>query len=228
MTRYRLLRRVACGCALSLVLVSLAWSAQYYRYQDNDGKVVLSLTIPPEFVPKGYDVLNEKGRLVKRVAPALTPEQIAARDAELERQRQLQLAQERQAEADAQLRQLYSHPDDAVRVMSRQASEIIDVIQLERGKIEFAQKEIRTLEERAANLQRKGMAVPDKIDAGIQRLNKEIENSLADIAERESDYTRVLGEFEQTIKRLEIITKKSATTYASTLQSLQEKKQKVK
>lgn len=211
-----------------LVWVSSAWAVQYYRYKDEQGKVVMALTIPPQYVAQGYEILNDKGRLVKRVAPALTQEQIAARDAEIERQRLLELERAKQAEADAQLLQLYSHPDDAVRVMNRQASEVLDVIQLERGKIEFAQKEIISLEEQAAQSQRKGLPVPEKVTVNIARLNKEIENSLVDIGERFDDFEKVIEAFDKDIKRLELVTKKRAETYDSVLQALSERKQTVK
>lgn len=219
--------RIFLATVFMLLMVD-ANAAQYYRYKDNTGSTVMSLTIPPEYVAKGYEILNDKGRVVQRVAPALTAEQIAARDAALERQRQEEEARLIRAEKDAELRQLYSSPDDAVRVMERQAGELLVVMQIESGKIEFSQKEIVSLEEKAAELERKGRSVPEKITQQIARLNSEIKNSGLEIEEREEDLERVLLEFDEVIRRLETITKKSAQTYEAVLSKIQEKKQSLK
>ncbi len=205
--------------ALLMVLtISTANAGQLYRYTDDQGNTVLNRTIPPQFVGKGYDILNEKGRLIERIPPALTPEQIAARDAERERQRQLELQRQEQQRIDEELRQLYSHPDDAVRVVKRRIQDINGIIELKRNQIESAEQEIIKQEGIAANIQRNGRAIPDNILNTIQSLKKDIINAGADIKELENERTKVLDEFDSKIKRLEIITNKPATDYRDWLQ----------
>jgi len=46
--------------AASLIATS-AWAANLYRYVNNEGITVLDRTIPPQFVPKCYSILNERG-----------------------------------------------------------------------------------------------------------------------------------------------------------------------
>lgn len=220
-------RKLIAG-SLLLFLIGSVEAAQYYRYKDENGSVVMALTIPPEFVSKGYEVLNDKGRVIDRVAPALTPEQIAARDAAKEQERLRALEAQAQAERDAQLKQLYSHPDDVVRAMERQAGDVLAAIQVKLGSIAFAQKNIMKLEEKAADLQRKGRNVPENITAEIAGLNKEIENSRLDIQERSKAFERILEEFDEKIRRLEQITKKQSSTYESVRAQLIKSQQEVK
>lgn len=207
---------------LLLLTMSIADASQLYRYTDERGNVVLNRTIPPEFVGKGYDILNEKGRLIERVPPALTPEQIAARDAEQERQRQLEAQRQEQQRIDDELRQLYSHPDDAVRVLKRRIQDIDGVVQLKRNQIESAEQEIIKQEGVAANIQRNGRAIPDNILSTIKNLKKDIVNAQADIAELKTEREKVLEEFDEKIKRLEVIMQKQATDYHSWLQQTEQ------
>lgn len=199
---------------------SQLYAGQLYRYKDESGNLVLNRTIPPALVGKGYDILNEKGRLIKSVPPALTPEQIAARDAEKARQERLAAEAAERKKADNELRQLYSHPNDAVRALKRKVQDIRAVIQVKRSKIESAQKEIVSRESKAANMQRNGINIPDDLIRKIKSLKTSIINSKADISELESEEKNVLAQFDQKIKRLEVITKHKADEYLVFLEKL--------
>ena len=207
--------------ALLLLCTIYAEAAQLYRYKDAAGNVVLGRTIPPQLVGQGYEVLNEKGRVVTRIAPALTPEQIAQRNLELQaeaRKEQVRIVRE---ERDAKLKQLYSHPNDAVRILKRRIQDIQDVVSAKQGKIEFSNKEIFELEAKGADLQRKGLPVPERLMSRIAVLKQDVANGHADIEELQADYFSVLREFDEKIKRLEVILDKSATSYSAFLKSLE-------
>lgn len=203
-------------------------ASQLYRYKAQNGETVLSRTIPAELVGNGYDILNEKGRIVQRVPPALSPEQILARDKALALKKEREAQAALQAQRDAELKQLYSHPDDAVRILNRKGNDILNLMLARTGKIEFAQKNIVELEQQAAELQRKGIAVPKRFEVQVAALKKDIDNAKADIAEKSSDFDELLIDFSRIIERLELITQKKATLYESTRQKLVEIKQSVK
>ena len=78
-----------------------------YRYKDDQGRTVMSATVPPEIVPKGYDVLNAQGRIIETVAPALTAEQIRARDEAIEREKREEEERKAQELADQKLLKQY-------------------------------------------------------------------------------------------------------------------------
>ena len=212
--------------AVILVSVALQWgsslclAAQLYRYTDEHGNVVMSSSIPAQYVGKGYDILNEHGRLVERVAPALTKEQIALRDAEQARQEKLKLEQAAQAKFDEELKLLYSHPNDAVRILKRRILDIKSLIQLKRNKIESNDKLIVEQESEAASRQRNGQNIPETVLASIAKLKNETVNARADIVELNSEFAKVLKEFDVKIKRLEFITKKEASDYPALLEDL--------
>jgi hypothetical protein len=46
--------------------------ASMYRYTDENGQVVISSSVPQEATQRGYDILNNNGRVVTIIAPAPT------------------------------------------------------------------------------------------------------------------------------------------------------------
>jgi len=209
---------------LTFVLTSIsspAQAGQLYRYKNEQGNAVLNHTIPAEFVSKGYDILNEKGRLLKTVPPALTAQQIRARDAALDKEKLRLVAKQKQDTIDHELKQLYSHPNDAVRILQRRVLDIQSVIQIKARQIENHKKQILSEESAAAQRQRKGLNVTDKILGKIEGFKKDITHAKADIEELGAELSKVRKEFDVKIKRLEVITGKEATDYPTLLSHLE-------
>lgn len=209
LTRYRNLKKSAKHLTVLTLLLLIALPSlggQLYRYKDDQGNYVLDHTIPPQFVPKGYEILNSKGRVIKTIAPALTPEQIIARDAALEQERLRQIEKEKQDAIDAELKQLYSHPDDAIRVLNRQLSDIEGLIELKKGQISATRAKILQEESKAAKRQRKGLRVDESILEKISKFKSDITNNNQDIEELLQERKRVDKEFSEIVERLELIT----------------------
>lgn len=129
-----------------------------YRYVDSRGVTVLDRQgVPPEYVAKGYEILNARGRVVQTVPPALTADQI-----------QQAQAQKAQASADAQLMSLYSSVEDVDRTKARKLSELDTLIGLTQGNLNGVLAQQATLQSQAADQERAGKPVPksliDKLD----------------------------------------------------------------
>ena len=83
---------------LQFVFVSELLAARMYRFVDDNGKTVVSSTLPPEVSQKGYEIINEMGVVLESVAPRKTDEQIQQEKIQakrLEEQRIRRLEQER-------------------------------------------------------------------------------------------------------------------------------------
>lgn len=213
---------------LLLVISSFSCSllaSQFYRYKNENGQLVLSQVLPAKYAEKGYDILNEKGRIIKTIAPALTPEEIAKRDDAIEKERLALIAKQKQDEEDEELKQLYSQPNDAVRVLGRRVIDIESVIKLKRNKIKSIKSQIIEEESSAANRQRKGLPVGDDAIDKLNALKKDIENNHADINELYIELDRVVSEFDEKIKRLVIITKHESSDYPEVLEAIESLRQ---
>jgi Domain of unknown function (DUF4124) len=77
------------AASLALIVCAFVVSsnafAQAYKWVDDKGVVHYGDTLPPEATKKQSTVINSQGRPVKKTDAALTPEQIAAKEAERER-----------------------------------------------------------------------------------------------------------------------------------------------
>lgn len=192
--------------AVALMTASVS-HAGMYRYKDENGRMVISNTIPQEATQRGYEILGSNGRVVETVPPAPTEEEIAAREAEKERQRQ----QERQHQQDLKLLERYSNPDQAVRALHRKTEEMQSIIQLKRGNISVVSSQLDNEQSRAADMERAGREVPESSLEKIRRLESQIEDIEKEIELQRQNINDMREQFIQDIERLEVITDRKRT-----------------
>ncbi len=146
-----------CLMALGLVLQGLSFGAQaapggaveLYRYVTDNGVVVLYRHgVPPQYIGKGYQVLNDQGRVIRTVPPAPTAEEL--------RQRK---AAQAQASSDAQLLRLYSSLEDVDRARERRLAELDGLSSVARGNLQSLKLQQANLQGQAANQERAGRPV---------------------------------------------------------------------
>jgi hypothetical protein len=167
------------GVLLVLLTAAHAASAQapikpgseLYRYENAEGVLVLDRQgVPPELIGKGYEVLNQQGRVIRVVPPA---------PSEAERMR---MAEDKaRAESDAQLLRLYSTPEDIDRALERKLGEIDAVIAMTRANLLSLQTQQAALQSQAAELERSGRKVPQHTVAQIDSLATEQQHAQKDL-----------------------------------------------
>jgi len=190
-----------------LLLGPMAAVAGMYRYIDENGQMVISNTVPQEATKRGYDILGSQGQLLRSVAPALTEEEIAAREAEKQRQKEL----EQQREQDKLLLKRFSSADQAVRAMHRKVRELEGLIQLKRGNISVLTSQLDTEQSRAANMERSGKTIPPATLTKIRRLEDQVRTIEREISAQEQEIEQLRTQFKADIQRLEEITGKPRT-----------------
>jgi hypothetical protein len=174
-----------CSLLLGLLLPFGAQATELYRYVDDQGVTVLSRQgVPPEFIGKGYEVLNDQGRVVKVIAPAPTAEE-----------RQRLLAEKARASSDAQLLRLYSSPADVDRARTRKLAELDSLIGVARGNLQSARTQQANLQSQAAEHERSGRQVPSSLLTQIdaqkaeqQRLQNDINRYQASRQQAEASF----------------------------------------
>ncbi|WP_440811344.1 DUF4124 domain-containing protein [Pseudomonas syringae] len=143
-----------------------------YRYVDSRGVTVIDTQgVPPDYVAKGYEVLNGRGRVIQVVPPAPTAEQIRQADAD-----------KRQASADAQLLSLYSSVAEVDRVKARKLAELDALVGVAQGNIQGLAAQQRSLQGQAADLERAGRPVPQALIDQLNDLRDQQQKLQADIA----------------------------------------------
>ena len=145
------------------LLASTAAQAELYRYVDVKGVVVLDRHgVPPQFIGRGYEVLNDQGRVTQVVPPAPTAQE-----------RKLLLEAKARAETDAQLLRLYASVADVERAKARRLSELDSIIGITRGNLQSLRTQQANLQSQAANHERAGRKVPEQLLVQIDNLAKE-------------------------------------------------------
>lgn len=204
-------RLTALSVKATALALALGFSAQaaanMYRYTDENGQIVISSTIPQEATKRGYDILNDNGRVIDTIPPAPTEEEIAAREAE--KQRQKELAEQR--EQDRALLKRFSHPDQAVKAMHRKIRELEGLIQLKRGNISVISSQLDNEQSRAANMERAGREIPDATLEKIRRLEAQIRDIEREITSQTQEIEELRRAFEADIERLEEVTGEART-----------------
>ncbi|WP_205891464.1 DUF4124 domain-containing protein [Stutzerimonas nitrititolerans] len=171
---------------LGLLGADLAFG-DLYRYVDDKGVVVLDRHgVPPQYIGKGYEVLNEQGRVIRVVRAAPTA-----------KERQQLLEAEARASSDMQLLRLYASVQDVERAKKRKLAELDGVIGISRGNLQALRTQQDNLQSQAANHERAGRAVPEQLLTQIGNLNREQASLQRDI-ER---YLRVRQEAERNFGR---------------------------
>lgn len=177
---------------LALLGASTA-QAELYRYVSQHGVVVLdSQGVPPEYVSRGYEVLDKDGRVLRVVPPAPTAEEL-----------RLRAEAQRQAEADAQLLRRYVSVADLEQTRRQQLGNLDGLVAAAQANLQGVQGLMRAREGQAAELQRAGRPVPPalleeleslageqrRIETGLQRLQAQREALEEEFA---SDRARLL------------------------------------
>lgn len=135
---------------LGLLLPLWANAAEMYRYTNAQGITVIDRQgVPSEFIAKGYEVLNEQGRVVRVVPPAPTAEEM-----------QKILADRERAKSDAQLLRLYSSLEDVDRAQARKLAELDGLIGVAKGNLQSVRQQQANLQKQAADQERAGREVP--------------------------------------------------------------------
>ncbi|MDY1010793.1 DUF4124 domain-containing protein [Pseudomonas viridiflava] len=168
-----------------------------YRYIDSRGVTVIDrLGVPAEYVAKGYEVLNARGRVVQVIPPAPTAEQI--RQAE---------ASKVQAEANAKLLSLYGSVEEVDRVKTRKLAELDTLIDVAQGNIQGLANQQRSLQGQAADQERAGRPVPQAIIEQLDDLRSQQQKLQADIAGYQAARTRAEADFAADRVRVQQLTR---------------------
>lgn len=160
-----MLKRSVLGLAVitGLCSVQASFAAEFYRYVNDKGVTVLDrLGVPPEYIEKGYQVVDDQGRVVREIPPAPSKE---------ERLRQLE--EKAKVKSDTQLLRIYSEPADVDRARDRKLAELDGVIGVANSNLSSLRTQQANLQARAAEYERSGRQVPEHLLVQIDNIKAE-------------------------------------------------------
>jgi hypothetical protein len=188
------------GVLMSTIVVQDIVAAGFnYRYRDDAGSIHIGYSVPPEFIENGYEVLNENGMVVDVVLPKSV---LDARASKLLEEAEARHQNELQASKDEALLRFYSTPDDVERVRERKMQEIQNFIDIQKANIIANRKRLAALQSQAAELERSGRSVSEKILQTLDTLEHKISDAKQAIKLKDEEKNRAWLAFELDIERL--------------------------
>ncbi len=193
---------------LSLVLIGLVPSSlavELYRYINDEGSTVIDYQVPPEHVKKGYEVLNDKGVVIRVVPRELTEEEQKEADARARLEAQAQAEQRRLQEWDESLMLRYSTIEDIEAAQERALMNLRIRVSILKSNKHSLKQQVENYQAQAAELERMGRPVDVQRLQAIEDLQAEMAATDRAIADREVEIDGVNAAFESDIARFNIL-----------------------
>ena len=177
------------GVLLACVSLPLD-AATLYRYINDKGYQEIGYSIPPHLVANGYDVIDESGRLIRRVAAQLSEEEYAAK---LERERKLEACQK----AFERVHRRYETLDDIDDAERQYETQLEESLRRDQANLDFSQTKLADQQEMAASIERSGEVIPGDLLDNLQQTEQQIRTLSAQIDSRRHNAQLKAQEFEE-------------------------------
>ncbi|HZQ62213.1 MAG TPA: DUF4124 domain-containing protein [Casimicrobiaceae bacterium] len=159
--------------AFAWLMIATPASAATYKWVDEKGVVHYTDKMPPEAVNRGSVQLSKDGVPLKKVDPALTPEQLRAKEQEEERKRAEAKQREETARKDRALLASYTSENEIDLARQRALATIESALQSVNAFSEQIKKRQAEIKEKMASFKTK--PVPPALEREYESLNEELD-----------------------------------------------------
>ena len=178
---------------------------ELYRYTNDQGNMVVDYQVPPEYVPKGYEILNEKGMVIEVVPRELSEEEKANRDIQVRLEEAAMAEQERLREWDETLLLRYSTIEDIEAARERALSDLRIRVSILKSNKRSLKQQVENYQAQAADQERRGQPVDVKHVTAIEDLQGEIAITESAIVDRQAEIAQVSSDYEADIERFSML-----------------------
>lgn len=143
----RLLSLALAALALADAAATFAQGRSTYCCNDDRGQQVCGDTLPQACFGRAYREINERGMTTRRVAPPLTPEQIAQKEAEAQRRKEEERLRREEERRNQALLQSYASEKDIDYLRDKAIADIEESIARAQERYDEALRRKRQLDE---------------------------------------------------------------------------------
>lgn len=204
---------VAATMAAAVFAMPCAAFAATYKWTDENGVVHYTDKLPPEQIDKARVELNTQGVPVRKIDPALTPQQRKAKEAEEARAREIARAQEEVARKNRALLQSYTSEAEIELARKRALSTLDDIIQSAQAYSEQLVKRKNEVERKKATYGDKG--VPVALDREAATVEVELVRQSELIAQKKREAAQVNAKYAAELARWRELTSSREATEAA-------------
>ena len=167
--------------------------------------MVVGFQVPVESVSGGYEVLNEKGMVVKVVPRELTEEERQSKHSQEKLQREAIAEQERLRKWDESLMLRYSVVADIEDAQRRALGGLQVRMSILNNNRRAIKRQIETYQAQMADIERAGGDVDVERLRAIEQLQNEIRTIDRDIEKRKLEIKELSGSYSADINRFEML-----------------------
>lgn len=184
-----------------------SYAKRMYRWVDENGKVFFSDQVPPDQVQHKRETLNDNARVLDVVEKAKTPEELAQQKRlEVLRKEQEKLIA-KQASDDKVLLATYRTVEDLDRAMANKMALMDGEKKMLEGNIERYETQLSQQQLQAANHERNGQKVPEKLLTDMRSTREQIVLSSQEVTRHEVKRQEVEKAFQADKARFEFLTR---------------------
>ena len=177
--------------ALLLSISSLNAFADFYRYEDENGKLVVAYRLTPEAIKQGYEVINSQGSVVATIEPAKT-----------ESDREAERSAAEQRDYDLHLLMNYGDINELNQAIERRETDLADEISLKSSKLEDSRASLRATEDRAGLEERQDGVVSEATNGALEQFRAQIASINNEIEALEAEQISMRRESAAELARL--------------------------
>jgi hypothetical protein len=185
----------------SAFMLPAAQAGKLYKWVDENGQIRYGDRIPPQYARKSNETLNQQGITIDRKEAAKTPEQIAAAQRLEEARQAAERVQQEKDRKDRILLDTFTNEDEMVLTRDGKIEAIEAIIRVTNGRTEKLKLRLSELKTRAANIERSGKPVSEKLNAEISETRQQIAQNFTYVKRRNSDQQLIREQFEVDIAR---------------------------
>ena len=180
-------------------------AAELYRYVNDEGSTVVDFQVPPEHVKKGYEVVNDKGVVIRVVPRELSEEEQKYADAQKRLEEEAVAEQLRLKEWDEALLLRYSAIEDIEAAEERALRDLRIRVSIIKSNKRSLKQQVENYQAQAAEMERMGREVDVERLQAIEDLQSEIAISDRAIADRQIEIEAVEAAYKADIERFVIL-----------------------
>lgn len=188
-----------CACC------SLPLQAKLYKWVDENGQTHFGDRIPPKYLVKKHEVLNQNGDVVKAYKAAETPEERAARLKKERERKRAEMEKKKKQQRDRVLLDTYTTERDLIVARDSRLEAVDSQINLARSIIDDANRKITSLNKRIAALKAAGKTPPKDMFKQLENEKQQIKLHSAVIKQHQKRRKQIETQFNDYIKRFRIL-----------------------
>lgn len=196
-----MLRPLLITLLLAMPLLGQA-GERLYKWVDENGKVQYSDKPPLQQNQKGMTELNRQGQTVRQFEGVLTPEQRAAKEAELQKQRAEAQKQEEARRRDKALMSSFNKTAEIDAIRDRNIEQLNAGIQSDQIRLGAVRKRIDNFDKQVERLNKAKRPISDGLQADIRDANAELTKLTDHIEQQKQDIEQTNARAEADKKRL--------------------------